>query len=109
MQATYNAFFLFIGILITLISGCNERKAPEMKSNQTDNNREINLMEKDYYIHSNKDGYLTIKIGNKNIMDRLLEMTEPVIIIHINGIPKIAKGMMAIASGVPSPCDYTFF
>ena len=93
-------FFMFVYFIF--IIGCNGGKSDmgEIKI--------VELFEEDYYLFCNEDEYIKIKITNKNAMDKLFKIAEPIIIIHINKVIKTAKGMSVIDSEIPLPCNYTF-
>jgi hypothetical protein len=98
-------FYLFISSCFVLQSSCTTNG---LISNPGVEDREVILLENDYEVSDNQKGYLTIKVLNENILDKLQRVVNPVIIININGDMKIAKGMTVIDSEIPLSCDYTF-
>jgi hypothetical protein len=97
--------YLFFSSCFALSIGCNTNG---IITNPKEEDRRVTLLEKDYKVFSDEKGYLTIKILNENILEKLQKTISPVIIININGDVKIAKGVTVIDSKIPIPCDYTF-
>lgn len=100
--------FLFIIYCVTLNSSCNKGNSSELIANSKENDRQFVLLENDYQIFSNNKKELAIKIVNENMIKKLSEIVDPIIIITINRKIKTSKGMTIIQSALPIPCDYTF-
>jgi len=106
-----HALYLSIFSCFMLIINCNEKGLPEIEffgdKFAMNANNIVNLKEEDY-LHNYVGEYLKIELLNKNVIAKLLETIDPIIVINMNGVGKVARGMTITDAALPLPCDFIF-
>lgn len=104
---------ILVSLAIMTLNSCNSQN----KNSTTPQTREavkkvmndtILISKTQFKIVRNKIGVLDIEIKENNLIDKIADSKNPILMIELGGIYTIAKGNNIFSSSVPNECDYFY-